>query len=519
MIDQWIREAILKWHAEGLSMRKIARRLMVDRKTVRSVIQNGETLPIVERPEKIDIDSDLLAELYAKCRGVGYRVYEELNETHKIEVGYSTVNRLLREQGMTRKRRQRCDSRGDEPGAEMQHDTSPYRIKLGKAIVQVVASLLYLRYSKRRYLRFYRAFDRFRMKCFLHEALSFWGYSAPCCVIDNTNLARWRGTGKQALIVPEMEAFARMYAFEFLCHEKGHANRKAGEERSFYTVETNFFPGRSFQDMADLNAQAFSWATERLEKRKQTKAGIVPAEAFEYEMPFLQKLPSHLPEPCREHPREVDQYGYAAFNGNYYWVPGEDRYPVRLDEYAHHVKVCRGRECLARYALPPEGVRLERIAPPDKPTPYRPRRQSPPADEERRRLCAMDPALSAWLDFCLEGKGVRRHQFTRALYALSRRMTPELFVRAVKRALRYGVRSLDTLERIASIYTTAEQGSFPDADWAPDFRSREAYRDGCLSETPDLSDYVQDEDTPTLDTDEKHRQNTEEETTDGQDLG
>jgi hypothetical protein len=35
-----------------------------------------------------------------------------------------------------------------------------------------------------------------------------------------------------------MEAFAKQYGFVFRCHEIKHCNRKAGEERSFWTVET-----------------------------------------------------------------------------------------------------------------------------------------------------------------------------------------------------------------------------------------------------------------------------------------
>ena len=78
----------------------------------------------------------------------------------------------------------------DEPGVEMQHDTTVYQVKLAGQQTKLIASLLYLRYSKRRYLRFYRVFQRFAMKCFLHEALTFWGYAARQCIIDNTNLAR-----------------------------------------------------------------------------------------------------------------------------------------------------------------------------------------------------------------------------------------------------------------------------------------------------------------------------------------
>src|SRR5204863_505125 len=84
-----------------------------------------------------------------------------------------------------------------------------------------------------------------------HKALMFWRYAAAVCIIDNTNLARLRGTGRNAVIVPEMEAFAKEHGFRFVCHEKGHANRKAGEERSFWTVETNFLPGRHFSSLED----------------------------------------------------------------------------------------------------------------------------------------------------------------------------------------------------------------------------------------------------------------------------
>lgn len=72
-------------------------------------------------------------------------------------------------------------------------------------------------------------FNRFAMKCFLHEALMFWGYAARQCIIDYTNLARLRGSGKQAVIVPEMASFAERYGFEFLCHAIRHPNRKAAE--------------------------------------------------------------------------------------------------------------------------------------------------------------------------------------------------------------------------------------------------------------------------------------------------
>ena len=188
----------------------------------------------------------------------------------------------------------------------MQHDTSTYTPKIGDKQVRVVGSLLYFRYSKIRYLKFYRSFNRFKMKCFFHEALTFWSYVALFCIIDNTSLARLRGSGKNAIMTLEMERFARQYGFEFVCHEIGHANRKAGNERSFYTVETNFFSGRTFTSLEDLNQQAFEWATIRMPNRKVSKTRLLPLKAFEYEQSYLRKVPPYVPPPYLAHERLVD---------------------------------------------------------------------------------------------------------------------------------------------------------------------------------------------------------------------
>jgi transposase len=42
----------------------------------------------------------------------------------------------------------------------------------------------------------------------------------------------------------------------------GDANRSARVERPFDYIENNFFPGRTFTDWEDLNAQARSWCVK-----------------------------------------------------------------------------------------------------------------------------------------------------------------------------------------------------------------------------------------------------------------
>jgi len=493
MIEADKRKAVFLLHKEGMAAREIARRLGVSRNTVGAIIDQKGSMPVVERTRKF-IDEEMLRRLYGECGGYAQRVHEKLTEEEGVEVSYQTLTRMLRDFGISKPAKTRCDRVADEPGAEMQHDTTTYLMKLGDGKVRVVASLLYLRYSKRRYLKLYRAFNRFRMKCFLHEALMFWGYSAPVCIIDNTNLARLRGIGANAVMVPEMQRFAQQYGFEFRCHERGHANRKAGEERSFWTVETNFLPGRTFQSLEDLNRQALEWSSERMENRPQGKAGLIPARAFEFERSYLQELPSHLCAPYRVHERGTDQYGYAAFAGNYYWVPGMKRDAIKVLEYAEKLKLYKARECLAQYPLPADGVRNERFSPAGEPKPrYSPKNRKRPTQQEEQRLRAIDERVGAYLDFALPPSGIQRHGFVRKLHALSRKITAELFVASIERAHTYRIVEMATIERIVALNLAHGTGALPCVEVDEHFRERTTYQEGRLTEPPDLSIYNQEE--------------------------
>lgn len=484
------RKAIFLLHQEGMSAREIARRLHVDRNTVRVVIEQGGQMPTTVRGPKQPIDLELLQRLYQECDGWIQRMHEKLAEEEGIQVKYSTLTGMLRRLGISKSQEGRCSQVPDEPGAEMQHDTTVYHLKLGGQPVRLVATILYLRYSKRRYLRFYRSFERFKMKCFIHQALMHWGYAPRQCIIDNTNLARLYGIGSDAVIVPEMAAFARQYGFQFICHAKGHCDRKAGEERSFWTTETNFLPGRTFQSLEDLNEQAFRWATVRMEHRAQGKAKLIPAKAFEHEQRYLTQLPAHLPAPYQVHDRSTDEYGYVAFEANYYWVPGIKRDDVKLLQYSDRLKIYLARECLVEYPLPADGVRNQKFYPPDLPAPpHQPHHRKHPTDEEERRLRALDPEVSTYLDFVLKAKGLQRHAFLRRLLALSQRIAAELFIKSIQRATRYRITSLETIERIAVLYFKEAAAELPLAEIDEDFREREAYREGSLTDQPDLSIY------------------------------
>jgi len=490
MIEQDKRKAIYLLHEEGLGVRELSRRLHVSTNTVISIIAQKGVMPDGSRKDKISIDQELLRRLHLECQGYVQRIHEKLSEEEGVNIGYSTLTRMIRETGLGQPKNERCDRVPDKPGAEQQHDTSVYNIKLGSQRSKVVGSVIYLRYSKIRYLKFYRVFNRFTMKCFIHEALTLWGYSAPVCIIDNTNLARLRGTGRNAVIVPEMEQFARQYNFKFVCHEIGHANRKAGNERSFYTVETNFFPGREFESLEDMNRQAFDWATVRLANRPVSKTGLIPAKAFEYEQTFLQELQPYTNPPYLVHTRGTDQYGYAMFDGNYYWVPGTSRLDVKLLQYGDYLKIYHKRSLLAEYKLPPFGVKNEKFSPPGQPkSRYQPKNRKKPTAGEEKQLRALGKDVENYLEFAVRKSGKAKHRFIRSLYRLHKKTADSLFVKAIQRANKYRITNIETVESIIVLLMRDGNYTFPVIDLDEEFRQRESYLEGRFTDDVDMSVY------------------------------
>ena len=287
-----------------------------------------------------------------------------------------------------------------------------------------------------------------------------------------------------------METFGKQYGFAFLCHQLDHPNRKAGEERSFWTVETNFLSGRTFASLEDLNQQALAWSTVRMDNRPQGKAGLIPAKAFEFERSHLTALPDQLPAPYQIHNRGTDEYGFVAFEGNYYWVPGTKREDVTVLAYSSRIKIFQARECLAEYPLPADGVKNAQIAPEGQPAPrHHAHNCKQPTQAQEKHLRALGQPVNAYLNFVLPLKGVSRHTFIRKLLTLSRKMSASLLLKTLERALKYRITSLETVERIALLYLQQGTGELPLAQVDEAFQQREAYQQGSLTELPDLSIY------------------------------
>jgi len=493
MKAEHVRETVRTLYESGKRKKEIARFLKMDIKTVRAILfeESGEAKI---RSDKILVDYDLLKALHERCDGYAQRMHEILTEENKIPIAYSTLTRLLREYGIGKQPEQRSQKYPDIPGAEMQHDTSVYTLRLGQERRKVVCSGLYFRYCKMRYIWFYIRFNRFRMKCFFHEALSFFGYTAKTCIIDNTNLAVLYGTGEQAVFHPEMIAFAQRYGFAWKAHRIRHSNRKAGKERNFLTLETNFFPGRSFTDLEDLNRQALDWGTRRFASRPQSKTRLIPQELFEQEKPYLVKLPAFIEPPYQEHKRTVDSYGYVAIDGNYYWVPGKVKGKLTVIEFDKHICVYHNHKKLIDHKLAPWNVKNKQITPEGVAAPHQaPRSRKYSFKEEEKRLREMGQICRDYLDY-VQSRACKIHQkpkFIRALYRLAKQMSNALFLNTMERVFEYRIASIASIERIAEQLIRQQMPEIPDIPLSNQYENRKAYQEGCFSTEADLKQYGQ----------------------------
>jgi hypothetical protein len=431
--------------AQGHTLREISRLLRLARNTVRRILRSP---PQAEPGEaraaaRADQRAEQIAEAFGKARGNAVRA-RELLAGQGVEIAYSSLTRQVREAEL-RPGKWRAGEYHPLPGAEMQHDTSPHRVMIaGRSITAQCASLV-LACSRRLYAQYYPRFTRFEAKHFLLEAVRFMDGTAAVCIIDNTSVILAAGSGADAIVAPEMAAFARTLGFEFRAHRINHADRKARVERPFYYLETNFLVAREFQDFEDLNQQALRWCCEMANQKPKRALGMSPEAAYLIEKPHLRSLPTALPPVYEPLARDVDLHGYVSVDTNRYSVPeslvGK---PVTIHKYLAEILVWHRGKLVATHARRIGERDARHTLPGHHSVPRRGKAQQPV--QERLLLGDEHPAVAGYAA-ALKQRG-RGLQTLRRLLELKRTYPAEPFLAAIKQALRYGMFDLGRLEAL-----------------------------------------------------------------------
>lgn len=320
MITPAYRQTILEMANKDVSIREISRILKVSRNTVRGVIKQGEE-PAPAKESKHLQHLPVIKELFRECRGNAVRVQEELLSRHNVIIPYQSLTWIIRKQELGTRKKKRAGEYVFVPGEEMQHDTSPHTITLGKRRIKAQCAALVLSYSRRIYIQYYPCFTRFECRVFLANAFAFMDGTAGKIIIDNTHVIVASGVGPDAIITPEMEHFGRIYQTKFEPHWLNNPDRKARVERPFHYIENNFIPGRTFSGWQDLNNQVVDWCNNVSNPKHKRSLGMSPDAAYIIEKPSLAPLPPVTPPVYISYYRVADIQGYVQLETNRYSVP------------------------------------------------------------------------------------------------------------------------------------------------------------------------------------------------------
>jgi len=209
------------------------------------------------------------------------------------------------------------------PGEQAQVDWGHFDyVQIGRAKRPLMAFVMVLSWSRQIFLRFYL---NQRMESFLRghvAAFHAWGALPRVLLYDNLKSAVLERRDDAIRFHPTLLALSAHYHFEPRPVAVARGNEKGRVERAIRYIRDNFFAGRQWTDIDDLNAQANAWCAGPAAHRPCPEdPSMMVSEAFAQEQPHLLALPDNPFETDERVEVSVGKTPYVRFDLNDYSVP------------------------------------------------------------------------------------------------------------------------------------------------------------------------------------------------------
>lgn len=355
---------------QGLSVSAIARRVGVDRKTVRKYLERGLEAPVygprTSRPSKIDPFEEYLRqrvgafpELSAK------RLLREIRDLGYLG-GYSILTDFLRKvrppHRLTFERRFETP-----PGRQAQVDFAQFRVEFtdepGVTRIVWLFSMV-LGHSRWLWGRFCASQDlQTVLRCHIDAFAALGG--APSEVLYDRMKTAVIGEDADGVVTYNTSLVALLNHYGALpraCRPY-RAKTKGKVERPYRYVRQDFFLARIFRDLDDLNTQFEQWRTGIANQRVHATTNRVVAEHFTEEQPALIALPAVPYSAVLTVERRISHEGMVSVGGNLYSVPdGRRKRVVEVQNHPREIRIFEDGVLIATHPVL-EGKNRRRIDP------------------------------------------------------------------------------------------------------------------------------------------------------------
>jgi len=303
------------------SERKIARHLCIGRRTVKKYLHNPQlSAKRRKRASKLDAYRELIDQLLEQEPEVKAPVVLQRLQQQGFD-GKITIVRdfllKLRGQKIYRTPYIRFES---PPAKQMQIDWGHFgHLQYGQTKRKLYALAVIESYSRMLYVQFTHSQKQDTLHQALFNAFRFFGGTPQEIVVDNMLTAVIERQGSLIRFNGAFLEFLRPFKIVPVACNRAAPHEKGKIEAAIKYLRQNFWPLRTFTDLADVQLQVSHWLTTVANVRIHQTTGEKPKERFD--AVHLRSLPELVPD-CRQTcPAKVHKDFAVRFDGNCYSCP------------------------------------------------------------------------------------------------------------------------------------------------------------------------------------------------------